>query len=427
VIVLESSQARNAAHLLRGRLTGAHVALFGNSLHISCDDREQIKQEIEKLMTAAEIPVQSLHSEDASLEDAFVAKLRDTNEHRDKEGPRQASPTIDHHLESTGQPTPAADISSAQPAVEIENLTRRFGNFTAVDHVSIQVPPGEIFGFLGPNGAGKSTVIRMLCGLLQPTSGRGTVHGYDINREAERIKRHIGYMSQKFSLYADLRVEENLNFYGGIYGLKGRMLSERKQWALEMAGLAGRGRSMTAPLSGGWKQRLALACAVLHRPPILFLDEPTSGVDPLSRRKFWDLIYGMAESGVTVFVTTHYMEEAEYCDRLALIYRGKLVAVGSPQELKTRQLANRLLVVDCPRPFEAMQELLKLPQVTSAALFGAGLHVVVNDARTDAKAVDTQLRRAGIEPARVTASSPSLEDVFIALIEAADRQEAGSE
>jgi len=427
VIVLDSVHARKAASLLRQQLTGGHVSLFGNSVHISCSDPASSRQEVQALMSAAALPYESISVQDASLEDAFVAVLRDTAESSGKQESLAAQSDMVPRTATAIPAKQATALERGQPAVEVQELSRRFGAFTAVDSVSIQVPRGEIFGFLGPNGAGKSTVIRMLCGLLQPTSGQGTVHGFDINREPERIKRHIGYMSQKFSLYADLQVEENLNFYGGIYGLGGRLLSERKQWALEMAGLTYRRRALTALLSGGWKQRLALACAVLHQPPVVFLDEPTSGVDPLSRRKFWDLIYAMAESGVTVFVTTHYMEEAEYCDRLALIYRGKLIAVGSPWELKTQQLATRLLNVDCPQPFEAMQELLKLPEVTSAALFGAGLHAIVNDATSDARTIREQLQKAGIQPVEVEAIAPSLEDVFIALIEAAEQQEAGNE
>ncbi len=219
-------------------------------------------------------------------------------------------------------------------AVEIENLTKRFGKFVAVDNVSLQVSKGEIFGFLGPNGAGKSTTIRVLCGLLSPTSGRATVGGFDVARQSEMVRQNIGYMSQRFSLYDDLKVEENIEFFSGIYGVPEEEQESRMREAMEMAGLVGKGGMMTRLLPGGWKQRLALGCAVLHRPPILFLDEPTSGVDPIARRSFWDLIYEFSGKGQTVFVTTHYMEEAEYCHRLALMYRGKVIALGTPAELK---------------------------------------------------------------------------------------------
>jgi ABC-2 type transport system ATP-binding protein len=211
---------------------------------------------------------------------------------------------------------------------------KRFGKFTAVDNVSLEVAPGEIFGFLGPNGAGKSTTIRILCGLLEPTAGQAVVNGFDVARESEKVKQSIGYMSQKFSLYDDLTVEENLDFFGGIYGVPKEKRADRKAYALRMAALETESGTMTRLLAGGWKQRLALGCAILHSPPVVFLDEPTSGVDPIARRRFWDLIYEMAAGGTTVFVTTHYMEEAEYCHRLALMYRGRVVALGSPAELK---------------------------------------------------------------------------------------------
>jgi ABC-2 type transport system ATP-binding protein len=228
-------------------------------------------------------------------------------------------------------------MSAAAPAVVVENLEKRFGRFTAVDRVSFRIARGEIFGFLGPNGAGKSTTIRMLCGILAPSGGTGTVAGFDIRTQPEQIKANIGYMSQKFSLYQDLTVEENIDFYGGIYCIAPEKMRERKEWVIEMSGLSEHRRSLTGVLSGGWRQRLALGCAILHEPPILFLDEPTSGVDPMSRREFWDLIYEMSGQGVTVFVTTHYMDEAEYCDRLGLIYRGELIALGTPHELKSEE------------------------------------------------------------------------------------------
>jgi ABC-2 type transport system ATP-binding protein len=219
-------------------------------------------------------------------------------------------------------------------AVEVKNLTKKFGSFIAVDDISFEVPAGTIFGFLGPNGAGKSTTIRMLCGILEPTSGLGKVGEFDINKEPEKIKERIGYMSQKFSLYEDLTVDENIDFYAGIYKLSSKKLKERKEWVLKMAGLKGREKNLTAELSGGWKQRLALGCAIIHEPPILFLDEPTAGVDPISRRDFWELIYTLAQQGTTIFVTTHYMDEAEHCNVLSFIYKGKLIAYGTPSQLK---------------------------------------------------------------------------------------------
>ena len=316
------------------------------------------------------------------------------------------------------EPTP-----SAEAVVEVQNLTKRFGAFQAVAGISFAVRRGEIFGFLGPNGAGKSTTIRMLCGLLAPTSGSGRVAGFDIGREAEKIKTRIGYMSQRFSLYDELTVEENIDFYSGIYRLPGDKKTARKEWVLAMAGLREHRRARTADLSGGWKQRLALGCAVLHEPPILFLDEPTSGVDPISRRRFWDLIYELSGQGVTVFVTTHYMEESEYCDRLGVIYRGELIALGTPRALRTEHMRQAVLEVECERPNEAMEIVERLPEIREAALFGKGLHAVARevDAAPAIQAIRSALAAAGFRAARVDAIVPALEDVFVSLIEERDR------
>jgi ABC-2 type transport system ATP-binding protein len=313
--------------------------------------------------------------------------------------------------------------SESGKAVIVKDLERRFGSFVAVNRISFEVSRGEIFGFLGPNGAGKSTTIRMLCGILAPSGGTGTVAGFDIRTEAEKIKAHIGYMSQKFSLYEDLTVEENIDFYSGIYCLAPEKKQERKEWVIDMAGLQEHRHSRTAILAGGWKQRLALGCAILHEPPIIFLDEPTSGVDPISRRRFWDLIYELAGRGVTVFVTTHYMDEAEYCDRIALIYRGELIAIGSPEVLKTELMPEEVLEVICQRPQDAMGEIEKVPGVKEVALFGKGLHVVAEDGEATAAMVRSLLKERGYEIARVEKIVPSLEDVFVSLIEARDRAE----
>jgi ABC-2 type transport system ATP-binding protein len=315
----------------------------------------------------------------------------------------------------------------APKAVVVENLEKRFGGFVAVNRVSFEVAKGEIFGFLGPNGAGKSTTIRMLCGILAPTSGTGRVAGFDIRTQSEKIKANIGYMSQKFSLYQDLTVEENIDFYSGIYCIPSELKEERKQWVIEMAGLKEHRRRPTSLLSGGWKQRLALGCAILHRPPIVFLDEPTSGVDPISRRAFWDLIYEMSDKGVTVFVTTHYMDEAEYCDRLGLIYRGELVALGTPEELKHKYMAEDVLEVFCERAETAMDEIEKLPAVKEAAMFGRGLHVVVEDAAAAQESIRQLLEQGGYRIESVEKITPSLEDVFVSLIEARDRAERPQE
>jgi ABC-2 type transport system ATP-binding protein len=308
---------------------------------------------------------------------------------------------------------------SADPAVAVEHLVKRFGTFTAVDDVSFEARHGEIIGFLGPNGAGKSTIIRILCGLLRPTSGRVRIAGLDVTRQPEAVRARIGYMSQRFSLYDDLTAVENLVFFGGLYGVPGRELERRIAWAVDMAGLAGREHELVGTLAGGWKQRLALGCAVLHRPPILFLDEPTSGVDPMSRRQFWDLIHHMAASGVTVFVSTHYMDEAEYCNRLALVDRGRLVAVGTPSELKRTTLAGTLLLVECEPLGAALAVLEATPGVLEAAVFGDALHVLVPSAETALRELPDRLAARGVRCRRIVAIAPSLEDVFVHRVGAA--------
>jgi ABC-2 type transport system ATP-binding protein len=301
--------------------------------------------------------------------------------------------------------------------IEVRDLTRVFGKFTAVDHVTFDVRRGGIFGFLGANGAGKSTTIRMLCGLLGPTSGTATVGGFDIGREPDRVKERIGYMSQKFSLYEDLTVDENISFFGGIYGLSGEKVREKTPWVLEMAGLRGRERSLTRELSVGWKQRLALGCAILHEPEIVFLDEPTGGVDPVSRRNFWELINRLSGRGVTVFVTTHYLDEAEYCNDIRLIHAGRIVAGGSPSEMKKTYIRNPILEVECDRVVDAMESLQKEEWVIETSIFGAYLHVSVGDEAEGRVKVRRLLEANGITVSRLDRIVPSLEDVFIRRIE----------
>ncbi len=300
-------------------------------------------------------------------------------------------------------------------SVVVENLRKQFGGFVAVDRLNLTIPKGEVFGFLGPNGAGKSTTIRMLCGLLKPTSGRASVAGYDIARKPEQVRQNIGYMSQKFSLYNDLKVIENLRLFAGLYSVPSSVLKVRIDWALEMANLKGQENLITGTLPGGWKQRLALGCAVLHKPPILFLDEPTSGVDPISRRQFWDLIHHMAEEGVTVFVTTHYMEEAEYCNRLALIFRGKMVALGTPSDLKRNSMNGELLLVECEPLGTAVEALQSAPGVLDAAVFGNALHLVVRDAGAAMAQIQAFLGERGIVVNRIEKIRPTLEDVFVSV------------
>jgi ABC-2 type transport system ATP-binding protein len=301
--------------------------------------------------------------------------------------------------------------------IEVRGLTRRFGRFTAVDDVTFDVARGEILGFLGANGAGKTTIIRMLCGLLTPTSGRATVGGFDVARQSEQVKCNIGYMSQKFSLYPDLTVVENLTFFGGVYGISTPRLRARIPWALEMAGLRGREKSLTAELSGGWRQRLALGCAILHEPKIVFLDEPTSGVDPVSRRSFWELIDLLAEGGTTVFVTTHYLDEAEYCNRVMLIHAGRLIAGGSPSELKSRTFQTPILEVRSDRLIDALAALQEQPWALETAIFGDALHVRVEDEARGSELVRTTLAGLGIAVEYIGRIVPSLQDVFIDLVE----------
>jgi ABC-2 type transport system ATP-binding protein len=300
-------------------------------------------------------------------------------------------------------------------SVVVEKLVKRFGDFVAVDYIDLAVHKGEVFGFLGPNGAGKSTTIRMLCGLLKPTSGRAVVAGYDVSKKPEAVRQNIGYMSQKFSLYNDLKVIENIRLFAGLYSVSPKHLSERIEWALTMANLKGQENLITGTLPGGWKQRLALGCAVLHKPPVIFLDEPTSGVDPITRRQFWDLIHQMAEEGVTVFVTTHYMEEAEYCNRLALIFRGKIVALGTPSELKRDSMKGELLLVECEPLGDAVEALQAAPGMMDAAVFGNALHLVVENAAIAAPILKDYLKQRKINVSRMEEIRPSLEDVFVSL------------
>lgn len=304
-------------------------------------------------------------------------------------------------------------MTSDAPAIVVRGLTKRFGDRVAVSDVTFEVRSGEVFAFLGPNGSGKSTTIRMLCGILAPTSGEGFVLGHDITTEAEAIKRRIGYMSQRFSLYEDLTVRENLEFYAGIYEVPHSVLGARIDELVEMAGLRGRERQLAGQLSGGWKQRLALGCAIVHHPPLLFLDEPTAGVDPVSRRHFWTMIHGLAASGVTVFATTHYLDEAEHAGRVAMIQDGVLSALGTPQEFKERFLRGHLFAVTCAESLRALAVLQAVPEVGEVSLYGDSLHIL-----TQLEVVTPfldALQHAGIADATVESIAPTLEDVFISL------------
>jgi ABC-2 type transport system ATP-binding protein len=307
-------------------------------------------------------------------------------------------------------------------AVEVDGLVKQFGKFTAVDNVTFSVRKGEIFGFLGPNGAGKSTTIRILCGLLTPTKGNGHVAGYDVRTQSEEIRKKIGYMSQKFSLYDDLTVEENINFFAGIYRVPPELRSIRKEFALEMAGLQEQRSRMTHLLAGGWKQRLALSCAILHQPPILFLDEPTSGVDPIARRSFWALIYQLSAEGHTIFVSTHYMDEAEYCHRLALMNQGRIIALGTPAELKQGHRQNALMNLLSSDPLESMKALENTPGILDIAVFGAGLHITVRDVVSAEQVIRRTLADQQVEIRLLEVIPPSMEDIFVALIGEEERK-----
>lgn len=299
-------------------------------------------------------------------------------------------------------------------AIAVRDLTRRFGDFAAVDHLTFDVREGEIFGFLGANGAGKSTTIRILCGLLKPTTGAATVDGVDVTRDPEGVKHRIGYMSQRFSLYERLTVDQNIRFFGGIYGLDGARREARRRFVIEMAGLEGREHTRTSDLAGGWRQRLALSCAILHAPRIVFLDEPTSGIDPLSRRHFWNLIDQLSASGVTVFVTTHYLDEAEHCHRVAIIQAGRLAAIGTTGELKGMFGGRSIVEIRAANPIEAMRQLDEMPEIEKTSVFGTAVHALLRAGRpVDLQPLEDRLRRAGVPVAAIGLTEPSLEDVFL--------------
>ena len=314
---------------------------------------------------------------------------------------------------------------SKEIAVEVVDITKKFGDFTAVDKVSFNIPKGEIFGLLGPNGAGKTTTIRMLCGLLVPSSGSGKVMGYDVARQPEQVKANLGYMSQKFSLYNDLTAYENLDFYARIYRIPSKTRNSRIDDLIEMSGLKDHRKELTANLSGAWRQRLALACAIVHEPPMLFLDEPTAGVDPVSRREFWDTIYELAGQGVSVLTTTHYMDEAEYCNTIGLMYQSRLIALNDPDSLK-EDMAGVLVEIDCDRPGQAIDLLQPVPGVIDAVFYGILLHVIVEN-ETVIDRVKQVLAENGITVSRVERVLPSLEDVFVSMVDAENRAHVRTE
>ena len=358
-------------------------------------ENDDLLQDIEKTLKEHNF-LYSLSTTEPSIEDVMIDLL-------------PPSKPIELHLDTI---PPAI---SSKNAVEIKDLTKTFNGFVAVDNISLEVKKGEIFGFIGPNGAGKSTTIRMLCGLLTPTNGHGHVIGYDLFTQSEKIKSHIGYMSQKFSLYNDLTVEENLDFYAGIYKVPKKKIGKRKKWLLDVIDLSDQLDNLTLHLPTGWKQKLALACCLLHTPSLIFLDEPTSGVDPINRRKFWDIIYQLAEKGVTIFVTTHYLEEAEYCDRLALIYQGKIAAMGTPSELKSTKPP--IIVLEAKDPQKTLEKLRNLG--VNNYLFGNNIHITSKE-KIDLEKIKTVCQENNIEILSLIEKQPSMEDIFISYIEKED-------
>lgn len=442
---IKAEPQATALQVLKVTTGVSHVQVFGERLHllVATNNGRGSSLNLENTLTAAGVTLLEQRRTEPTLEDVFVASIEAIEHQTDNQkqiseigdqsltpDPQSFDHTQDKSLISEGHDASNVQSEIQNPkskienyAVTVEGLTKRFGSFTAVDGISFTVRSGEIFGFLGPNGSGKTTTIRMLTGLLPPTAGAGTVAGFDILREQARIKPEIGYMSQKFSLYPDLTVAENIDFYAGLYNVPRKRRAGRKAWVLEMAGLRGKERLLTRDLSGGWKQRLALGCAVQHQPRILFLDEPTSGVDPISRRAFWDLIFELSAQGVTIFVTTHYMEEADHCHTMALLYYGQIIALDSPAAMKANMKAGQMLEIDVADALRASNVVTNLPEVQSAAPYGDKLHVLVgSQADETIEALSRALAAANLSPGRIEPIEFSLEDLFVIFIE---MQEAG--
>ncbi|MFH1002977.1 MAG: ATP-binding cassette domain-containing protein [Chloroflexota bacterium] len=385
--------------------TGASPQLFGDTIHVLVAPPQKGRR-LGPLLEQSGIAVSSLRQITPSLEDVFVNRLTTL----------ETGTGHDHRLNSPPD-NPTSPPAQDGTAIAVADLGRDFGAFTAVNRVNFEIKRGEIFGLLGPNGSGKTTAIRMMTGLLPPTRGQARVLGYDMSREADTAQARIGYMSQKFSLFPDLTVVENIRFYGGLYGLSASRLAARKNWVLDMAGLRGKEGVLPRELSGGWKQRLALGCTILHEPEVIFLDEPTAGVDPLSRRSFWGLIDQLAGQGATILVTTHYLDEAEHCHRLGLMHQGELIALGSPRELKEKPVEGELIEVVSPDYIRTLERLTQNPRCRQVNLFGSTLHAVVDRAETAIPELEAQLGQAKIAVTAIQLIPFTLEDVFIALIE----------
>ncbi len=396
---LDARPQHRALAVLQRTLPQAAPYVFGERLHVRIPEGSGDEGGWRAALAQEGVHLEEVHAVSPSLEDVFVALLPET--------PVAASSV------SAAAETP---VNAGGSAIEVKELGKRFGKFTAVDRVSFTVRRGEIFGFLGPNGSGKTTLIKMLCGLLAPSAGRATVAGIEIGTDARALRERIGYMSQRFSLYEDMSVGENLDFFAGVYQVPRAKLAARRDWALQLIGLQGDEARLTHTLSGGLKQRLALACAVLHEPQVLFLDEPTAGVDPLSRRRFWELIREIAERGVCVFVTTHYMDEADHCDTLGLLYNGRLIALGTPQELRSGMRAGEMLELECDQPIPALALFSGEPDV-QASFFGDRLHLLVDDAAAARPRLLARLEQAGHQVRRMETVPNGIEDVFIAFIQ----------
>ncbi|OGA43508.1 MAG: hypothetical protein A3G24_21885 [Betaproteobacteria bacterium RIFCSPLOWO2_12_FULL_62_13] len=389
---------RQALTILQRALPQARPYVYGEHIHVHLKEAPEDGGALRSLLERGGVTVVRTRRVTPSLEDVFVTRLAES---------APSYPSL---------PASMRTASAEEIAVEARDLTVRFDSFTVVDRVSFRVRRGEIFGFLGPNGSGKTTTIRMLCGLLKPSSGQATVAGHAVGRDPQAAKSRIGYMSQRFSLYEDMTVRENIDFFAAAYGVPAREFSSRREWALALAGLHGREDRLARALSGGVKQRLALACAALHEPQVLFLDEPTAGVDPLSRRRFWELIYSLSERGVSVFVTTHYMDEAEHCHTLGLLYGGRLIALGSPDELRAGMRAGEMLELECDQPIHALA-LFQGAARTKASLFGDRVHLLVDDAETAKPLILERLQHAGHRVRRIERVALTIEDVFITFIE----------
>ena len=389
--------------------------VFGDTVHVMVDRAGERRTEIDRLLKERSISTVELRHIAVGLEDVFITQLTSL------EGKPDSWSGSENKVNLI-----AKEGEQPEAAVQVSELARKFGNFTAVDRASFSIRRGEIFGLLGPNGSGKTTTIRMITGLLQPTEGSAFVLGDDMSVMADIIQSKIGYMSQKFSLFSDLTVEENINFYGNLYSLPTALLRERKEWVLNMAGLRGKEKAMARELAGGWKQRLALGCTIIHSPEVVFLDEPTAGVDPLSRRAFWELIQELSDRGTTIFITTHYMDEAEHCHRLGLMYQGRLIALGSPHQLKTELIKGELIEVTTSDYAQALAMLSADARYPQVSLFGSAIHVVVDEAQAASTQIKRLLESGGIAVHSINRIPFSMEDVFISLMEAQERNHSVS-